>query len=422
MPTQKDSIDAILQQKIFNERYYQFQKVFQPNLQDSPIIELVSDQRDGNLDHEPEYQRNFVWNDEKQSRYIESIMYGIDTPIIYFIESQREVNGNIKLMKEVIDGRQRLSTIFRFYNNELKLTSLKQKTPHYEDLNNQTFKTIPTKYQNLFKSYSIRTVTFKLVGTDVDIDTQLKFKYQLFYRYNSGLTALNQQEIRNCMYHNDKYLIMFKEIARSEIYLNVCPYFEDEARMADTEFVSLLYFLTTFEDGIKIYSKKWKNHFINTGYERIKSNIYSFESYYDTSDEIGLQEGDEQEEEDIDEDSETENFFTCTKKEIFKILNIIDLIYGKHFSGNRQERYIVESLYYNIFHKRKYLTNKYLEKHAVNIGKTLSQAINNKNNILDGKEFSLWDSITERVQDTERVLYRFEKIGEIIDNFIRDNK
>lgn len=420
-------VNKLLQEKVFNDSFYQFQRVFQPSMQDSPIIDLFGDYQDGNLDHEPEYQRKFVWDDEKQSRYIESIMYGIDTPIIYFIESQREKNGIVKLVKEVIDGRQRLSTIFKFYQDKLKLTGLKQKTPHYEALEGNTFKIIPKKYQNIFKAYSIRTVTFKLIDTSIDMDTQLKFKYQLFYRYNSGLTALNQQEVRNCTYHNDSFLIMFKETASTSSFLKVCPFFKDEVRMADTEFVSLLYFLTSFDDGLIIYSKKWKNAFIDQCYKRLSSEIYSFESYFENNEKIDVDEQDEEAEESIDEETghnASHIFFENTKNEIIDNLNKTYAIYGDYLTGARLERYIIETLFYNIYHLKSKLTRSFLDQHATQLGKYIYDFIEqSKSKEKQGDQaFGLWDAFNDRVQDTSRIQYRFNKIGELIETYITTTK
>ncbi|MEP6513240.1 MAG: DUF262 domain-containing protein [Parafilimonas sp.] len=177
-------INKEIQEGIY-EKIYQFSKVFQPHPQDSPIIDLCDDQRDGNLIYDPEYQRRFVWSEEKQSYFIESILYGIDTPIIYFVEAEQQVNGNIKLVKEAIDGRQRLETIFRFIDDKLVLKGLKKNTPLYQNLEGNSFTKLAPKFKNTFKGYSIKTVTFKLVDREIDLDTQLKFKYQLFHRYNS---------------------------------------------------------------------------------------------------------------------------------------------------------------------------------------------------------------------------------------------
>lgn len=185
------NVDEQLQHKIFEEEIYQFQRVFQPSPQDIPIIDLYDNYSSGKIDPSPEYQRKFVWTEAKQSYFIESIIYGIDTPIIYFVEVERDIAGYKKIVREAIDGRQRLSTIFKFYENRLKLEELKSNTPLYKELNHNFYKELNEKFQRAFKTYSIRTITFKLVDRSIDIDTQLKFKYQLFHRYNSGLTALN---------------------------------------------------------------------------------------------------------------------------------------------------------------------------------------------------------------------------------------
>jgi Protein of unknown function DUF262 len=62
--------------------------------------------RDGELDIHPEFQRFYRWDDEQKSRFIESILLGI--PIPSFFVAQRD-DGKW----DVIDGLQRLSTIFQ---------------------------------------------------------------------------------------------------------------------------------------------------------------------------------------------------------------------------------------------------------------------------------------------------------------------
>src|SRR5690606_35241731 len=105
-----NTVEENLRKSIFEDEIYQFQRVFQPAPQDIPIIDLAENQASGKIDHEPEYQRKFVWSLNKQSYFIESIIYGIDTPIIYFVEVEKDIQGLKKIVKEAIDGRQRLST------------------------------------------------------------------------------------------------------------------------------------------------------------------------------------------------------------------------------------------------------------------------------------------------------------------------
>lgn len=410
-------IDNELQQKIFEDEIYQFQRVFQPSPQDIPIIDLFDNYASGKIDHEPEYQRKFVWTLAKQSYFIESLLFGIDTPIIYFVEVEKDVNGFKRIVKEAIDGRQRLSTIFKFYDNQLKIQELKRSSPLYDDLNGKTYKEIGERLQNVFKQYNVRTVTFKLVDRNTDLDTQLKFKYQLFHRYNSGLTALNQQEVRNCQYSQDDFHKMFKEISKSEIFLKVCPFFQEEQRMADDEFVTLLYLLTLFDDSLDSYSKKSKNPFINSYFERIHSNIYNLES---NDDEIELSEQDEENEEDIElnEKQLSQDFIKKTKNSILENIENVYSVYGQYFNGNRQERYFIETLYYHL-DRDKRINKQFLKSYGAELGKFIFNYLNEVRDqpYPENQDFNLLDCYKEKVAHTVRVRFRFNEMQKIIDSY-----
>ena len=85
----------------------------------------------GNINLQPDFQRHFVWDKKKASALIESILLKFPLPIIYLSE---EENGKLT----VIDGQQRLTSIFSFLDNkfpsggDFKLSSLKV----LKDLNN----------------------------------------------------------------------------------------------------------------------------------------------------------------------------------------------------------------------------------------------------------------------------------------------
>jgi hypothetical protein len=413
-----DKVEENLRKSIFEDEIYQFQRVFQPAPQDIPIIDLWENQTSGKIDHEPEYQRKFVWSINKQSYFIESIIYGIDTPIIYFVEVEKEIQGLKKIVKEAIDGRQRLSTILKFYNNELKLEGLKKDTPLYESLNGRTYKQLDEKFQRAFKTYSIRTVTFKLVDRNIDIDTQLKFKYQLFHRYNSGLTALNQQEVRNCQYSQNDFHKLFKKIAKSDIFNKVCPFFEDDERMAGDEYVTLLFLLALFDDSVELYAKKSKNPFINSSFDRIESSIYNFDKNEDN--ELDVSELSEEEEEDSEIDVKhlkTEQLKKI-EKEIKTNLNKIHSTYGNFFSQQRQERYFIETLYYH-FATDNRLNNSFIENSGYDLGKYINAYLKDVENseYEENQDFNLIDTYKEKVFNSARVRYRFSEMGKIIDNY-----
>lgn len=67
----------------------------------------------------PDYQREFVWDDIRQSRFIESLMIGLPIPYIFLAETK---SGRY----EIVDGSQRIRTLSAFIHNELKLKGLKK--------------------------------------------------------------------------------------------------------------------------------------------------------------------------------------------------------------------------------------------------------------------------------------------------------
>lgn len=417
-------LDKELQEGIY-DKIYQFQKVYQPNTQDSPIIDLCEDRDDGNLICDPEYQRRFVWSEEKQSSFIESILYGIDTPIIYFVEAKHDFGNNAKLVKEVIDGRQRLETIFRFRNNQLTLTGLKKNSPLYDQLENTSYKSLLPKLQNAFKGYSIRTVTFKLVDSKVDIDTQLKFKYQLFQRYNSGLTALNQQELRNCIYHKSEFSKTFKNIAQSDIFLTLCPYFKDDVRMGGDEFVGLLYFLTWLDASVDLYALESKNPFIDFCFEKIETNeqIYNLNIFTNDQNDLELSNEDELDHEDnqINEDEVRTKFFSSTEKVMLDTLKKVKDIYDTHLTHVRSERYLIEVLYYYAFVNKK-ISRAFVLENGTAFGNYINDEIIRLENSPNpaGQDFNLTDCFIEKVAHTVRIKYKFAELGRIINRYFKN--
>ncbi len=89
----------------------------------------------------PEFQRDFVWKLDKQSRLIESCLMRIPLPVFYLAEDDE---GCIN----VVDGLQRLTTLFRFHSNEFVLTGLGGNGVGYEDpLKGKRFGELPLNLQ-----------------------------------------------------------------------------------------------------------------------------------------------------------------------------------------------------------------------------------------------------------------------------------
>lgn len=191
---------------------------------DSDIDGLYRNYQKGRLLIQPNYQRKYVWDSKKASLLIESILMNIPIPIVYLAATQDEKIN-------VIDGQQRLTSIFSFIDGKFpddkpfKLTGLKVLT----ELKGKTFKTLDESLQNKITDYSIRTITFT---ADSDPDLQ----YEIFSRLNTGSVALNSQELRNCIYRGE-FNEFIKELASDSEYLALLGLKSPHKRMTDVELV-----------------------------------------------------------------------------------------------------------------------------------------------------------------------------------------
>ncbi|MDE6234528.1 MAG: DUF262 domain-containing protein [Muribaculaceae bacterium] len=149
----------------------------------------------------PNYQRKDVWSPRQRMELIESILMGIPLPVIYLFEDR---NGN----KQVVDGRQRVTAIVDFLNDEFTLKDLKI-LPQY---NGKKFSELPGKAQGIFED-------FQILCYIIQPPTPERVKYDIFDRVNRGGTKLNSQEMRNALYRGEATSLI-KMICDSEFFLN----------------------------------------------------------------------------------------------------------------------------------------------------------------------------------------------------------
>lgn len=157
---------------------------------DMSFGELMNMFDDGDLFITPEYQRAFRWSPYQQTRFIESVLLGIPIPPIFVAEDN---HGKW----EVVDGLQRISTIFAFFGilssvpdkNHFVLTE-GEMIPELEDL---SIESMPIKLKTTIKRSVCRVEIVKW-------DSQVDVRYELFNRLNTGASPLSDQEIRNCIF------------------------------------------------------------------------------------------------------------------------------------------------------------------------------------------------------------------------------
>lgn len=162
------------------------------------IGELMSVYRDGELDIHPEFQRFFRWSPLQRSKFIESILLGIPIPSIFV--SQRD-DG----VWDVVDGVQRLSTIFEFTgilkdrHGEIAPPTQLIATdylPGLEDMVWQDDDHPDSSFSNALRiDFKRQKLDIKIVKKESDENT----KYDLFERLNTLGSKLADQEVRNCL-------------------------------------------------------------------------------------------------------------------------------------------------------------------------------------------------------------------------------
>ena len=173
--------------------------------------ELANLYRDEELDIHPEFQRLYRWSEFQKTRLIESIMLNIPVPQIY-------VSQNESGVWDVIDGVQRLSTIFQFMG--ILKDEMGRPVP---PLQLQGTEALPSFEGMLWESddpaHSFtreQQLSFKRSRLDVTIikkESDANTKYELFQRLNTGGSFLSDQEVRNCliiMANKDLYQFIVK--------------------------------------------------------------------------------------------------------------------------------------------------------------------------------------------------------------------
>lgn len=175
----------------------------------------------------PYFQRRDVWASKAKSSLIDTILRDLPIPIIIVRQSINPKTG--KTIREVVDGQQRLRSIFEFYNNQISVLKT-----HNKELGGLTFKDLPPTLQSKFRDYMLSVNVLRGASDNEILD--------IFARLNSYMLTLNSQEKRNAKYHGEFKTFIYRE---SSEYLD---FFRERrilsnariVRMAEAEFFSEL--------------------------------------------------------------------------------------------------------------------------------------------------------------------------------------
>jgi hypothetical protein len=236
------------------------------------IESLFSNQdRVNKTNYKPPYQRNYVWDDEKATYFIESILLGTEIPpLIYFRNSDKV---------EIIDGRQRYQTILRFIGNEFKLKPNGLQKLGDTGIANKSFKNIEDKLIDLFWDTKLRIIEFSFHSKEmINDEIEEIVKKEIFKRYNSGITPLKPTEIAKAAYFEDDLNTYIKEKLVADIILfqEISSLFHFEKTNIEILLKKIRQLLVQHQIPIKYYSIK-KDTIISKYYELLFSNIQDIE-------------------------------------------------------------------------------------------------------------------------------------------------
>ena len=137
----------------------------------------------------PDFQRNFVWTKTQASRFIESLI--LDLPVPGFFLFREPVTK--KLM--VVDGQQRLRSLEFFQQGSLKGKPFRL-TGVTQDLQGRSWDSLFEVERRALEDSIIHATIFQQIEPSDDRTSV----YEVFQRLNTGGTALQEQEVRSCVY------------------------------------------------------------------------------------------------------------------------------------------------------------------------------------------------------------------------------
>lgn len=152
-----------------------------------------------------EYQRQFIWDDDKKSLFIESVLLGLPIPLMFFSDTE---DGRC----EIIDGAQRTQSLEAFMSNDLELTNLKK----LNSLLGFKYDDIPEYFKKKFDKTNIRVVV-------LSDETTLDIRQEIFKRINTSGVKANPTEVRRGQFMQTDFMRFIKECSEDSVFLKLCP-------------------------------------------------------------------------------------------------------------------------------------------------------------------------------------------------------
>ncbi|MDE5570993.1 MAG: DUF262 domain-containing protein [Prevotella sp.] len=202
----------------------------------------------------PTFQRKYVWDIKKASRFIESLILGFPVPGIFLSRDTLCNTGNPNQML-IIDGQQRLLSLQKFYNGRFdgkvfKLTGI------CDELNGKAYNELSSDDQMRLDDAIIHATIIKQETPENDNSSI----YMVFERLNTGGMLLQPQEIRACIFYGE-FNDLLNELIKNDSWRSL--FSKENPRMKEQEMILRFFALYYHYEEYKKGMKKFLNDFMN---------------------------------------------------------------------------------------------------------------------------------------------------------------
>ncbi|ELG4655682.1 DUF262 domain-containing protein [Vibrio fluvialis] len=258
----------------------EFQLTTTPNdFNVSTIISFIN----SNVFKIPAFQRHYVWDIKRASKLIESLLIGLPIPQIFLYQ-----NGKNEFL--VIDGQQRLMTLYYFFNGRFpkkeKRSALREIFDEHGHIpadvmnNDEYFQKFNLKLDsplqninNRFDGLNYQTLGEHRITLDLSTirnmvikpiadDEEDRAMFEIFNRLNSGGMNLTPQEIRMSMYHS-KFNSSLLKLNANEKWRELLGKPVEDLRLTDVEAILRTFAMLCYSDSYKNSISGFLNSFSN---------------------------------------------------------------------------------------------------------------------------------------------------------------
>lgn len=173
----------------------------------------------------PDYQRDLTWPEDHQSRFIESVLMGLPIPLLFLADVEGKEGR-----AEIVDGSQRVRTLGRFVQGDLRLSGLTR----LDKLNNFTYDDLPPSRKRRFGRHTVRMIEMR-EGVDEES------RRDIFNRINTGNLRLNPMEVRWGT-QDGPFLRFIRQCSEGETFKSLVPLSEKAVKLREPQEFVLRFF------------------------------------------------------------------------------------------------------------------------------------------------------------------------------------